>query len=131
MNAVDRFVGQRIRQRRIELGKSQADLAAAIGVRFQQVQKYESGLNRVSASRLWDIAEALMAPVETFFEGIAATADDQAATPQSLGTDFGARGLMRDFRKLSEPQRRAIVAIVRSMAGEKPETAADEPARRG
>ncbi|MEY8842737.1 helix-turn-helix domain-containing protein, partial [Cribrihabitans sp. XS_ASV171] len=59
MNEVDVTVGQRIKARRMALGMSQADLGDAVGVRFQQVQKYESGANRVSASRLWSIAEVL------------------------------------------------------------------------
>lgn len=65
----DRHVGQRIRSRRVMLGMSQAKLAQALGVTFQQVQKYEKGTNRIGASRLQQIAGILSVPVEFFFEG--------------------------------------------------------------
>ncbi|EPX81179.1 DNA-binding protein, putative [Litoreibacter arenae DSM 19593] len=59
-----------MRQRRWLVGKTQGELAEALGIRFQQVQKYESGANRISASRLWDIAQALSVSVGYFFEGL-------------------------------------------------------------
>ena len=68
---VDVHVGKRIRQRRWLVGMTQQKLAEAVGIKFQQIQKYETGMNRVSASRLWDIAEALSVPVSFFFEGLA------------------------------------------------------------
>lgn len=64
---VDLAVGARLRLRRIAAGMSQERLARALGITFQQVQKYESGDNRISASRLWEIAEALETPVADFF----------------------------------------------------------------
>ncbi len=67
---VDAHVGRRIRQRRREIGMSQEGLGNALGISFQQVQKYEIGINRVAASRLWDMAKALKVDVEYFFEGI-------------------------------------------------------------
>ncbi len=69
-NDVDDHVGRRIRQRRNALGMSQTKLADALGISFQQVQKYEIGFNRVAASRLWDIAKALEVDIGYFFEGI-------------------------------------------------------------
>jgi len=66
---VDAHVGQRIRQRRTQLGISQTNLGQALGVTFQQVQKYEKGVNRVGSSRLAQIAEVLQVPIESFFEG--------------------------------------------------------------
>jgi len=66
---VDAHVGQRIRQRRTQLGLSQTALGQALGVTFQQVQKYEKGVNRVGSSRLAQIAEVLQVPIESFFEG--------------------------------------------------------------
>jgi transcriptional regulator with XRE-family HTH domain len=68
-SATDRLVGGQMRARRLALGMSQTELAEAIGVSFQQVQKYEKGTNRISASRLQQIAEALQVPVPFFFEG--------------------------------------------------------------
>lgn len=72
-NPVDLHVGARIRMRRKLLGVSQEKLAEQLGLTFQQVQKYERGANRVSASKLYEIARALEAPVAYFFEGLADT----------------------------------------------------------
>ena len=68
--AIDDHVGGRIRERRIMLGLTQQQLAEMIGVTFQQAHKYERGINRVSAGRLFEIARALSAPITYFFEGI-------------------------------------------------------------
>jgi transcriptional regulator with XRE-family HTH domain len=67
---VDAHVGKRIRHRRWMVGMTQQQLADKAGVKFQQIQKYETGANRVSASRLWDIAEAMDVSVAFFFEGL-------------------------------------------------------------
>ena len=68
-NDVDCHVGERLRSLRREVGLSQTDVAAALGISFQQVQKYETGANRVAAGRLWDIANVLEVDLEYFFEG--------------------------------------------------------------
>src|SRR6185503_1107712 len=93
-NAIDRKLGQRVRTRRLEIGMSQERLAELLGVTFQQVQKYEKGVNRIAASRLHDIAAALDLPVARFFEGISGARgagvaesarsyiDDALATPE-------------------------------------------------
>lgn len=128
MAQVDTFVGRKIRERRVELGKSQADLAGAIGVRFQQIQKYETGVNRVSASRLWAIAEELQVPIEFFFQGVVATGSGGArAKVQAdwISTDARSLRLIRDFQTLPEPQKRALLAIVKSMAGDAQEIMAE------
>jgi transcriptional regulator with XRE-family HTH domain len=67
---IDVHLGRRLRRRRRLLGLTQEDLAQACGVRFQQIQKYECGANRMLASRLWQLAQALDAPVSYFFEGL-------------------------------------------------------------
>jgi len=69
-NHVDAHVGLKVRERRVALGVSQERLAQMLGVAFQQVQKYERGVNRISASRLFQIAHALDVPVGYFFEGL-------------------------------------------------------------
>ncbi len=69
-NEIDRHLGKRLRQRRRTLGLTQQQIAEAVGVRFQQIQKYECGSNRISAARLWLLAKALEAPVGAFFEGL-------------------------------------------------------------
>ena len=70
---VDEYIGRRLRRRRRVLGLTQDQLGLAIGVRFQQIQKYECAANKMSASRLWLIAEALDVPISYFFEGLGAT----------------------------------------------------------
>src|SRR5215470_17865000 len=72
-NAVDRRLGQRVRTRRLEIGMSQERLAELLGVTFQQVQKYEKGVNRIAASRLVDICAALDFSIAQLFAGIAPT----------------------------------------------------------
>ncbi len=67
---VDLHVGARLRDRRAELGLTQASVAKAVGIRFQQIQKYERGANRVSASRLWELARVLDVGIDYFFEGL-------------------------------------------------------------
>ena len=67
---VDQHVGKRIRHRRWLVGMTQQQLADQVGIKFQQIQKYETGANRVSASRLWDIAKSLQVDISFFFEGI-------------------------------------------------------------
>lgn len=68
--AVDAFIGARVRLRRLNLRMSQEDLSNRLGVTFQQIQKYEKGVNRVSASRLLQLAAALRVPVQYFFDGL-------------------------------------------------------------
>jgi len=69
-NDVDRFIGKRIRRRRRLLGLTQQQLAEAVGTRFQQIQRYEAGSNRIPASRLYETAVALGVPIQYFFEGL-------------------------------------------------------------
>ena len=76
-NEIDRHLGKRLRQRRRTLGLTQQQIAEAVGVRFQQIQKYECGANRISAARLWLLAKALEAPVGAFFDGL----DEDAERP--------------------------------------------------
>jgi transcriptional regulator with XRE-family HTH domain len=69
-NLFDEHVAERLLAKRTELGISQTDLADAVGITFQQVQKYEKGRNRISAGRLWQIAKVFKVPVEYFFQGL-------------------------------------------------------------
>lgn len=120
-NAIDRKVGQRVRSRRLEIGMSQERLAELLGVTFQQVQKYEKGVNRIAVSRLWDIAHALELPISRFFEGVGARgvaesrheyADDAMASPE--GTQ-----LMALFASIkSQRLRRKVLELVRTLTEE-------------
>lgn len=123
-NPVDLHVGARIRMRRKLLGVSQEKLAESLGLTFQQVQKYERGANRVSASKLYEIARGLQAPVAYFFEGLADPA--QPADGQPVRDDqnvheflMTAEGLELAalFPRLTRaPVRRRLLDLVRSMA---------------
>ena len=77
-NPIDIFVGNRIRIRRNFLGMSQEKLAALLGIAFQQIQKYEKGINRVGASRLWDISNILRTEISYFYDGINQDIEDQS-----------------------------------------------------
>ena len=81
---IDFHLGKRMRRRRRLLGLTQQQLANACGVRFQQIQKYECGANRVSAARLWRIASALDVPVGYFFEGLSIIAGPGAMREEAL-----------------------------------------------
>jgi transcriptional regulator with XRE-family HTH domain len=122
-NPIDIHVGRRIKLRRTMLGMSQGKLGDALGITFQQVQKYEKGGNRVGASRLQNIASILNVPVSYFFEG--APGDSNTNEPDTVGTasviDFlsspEALKLNRAFVKIEDPKvRRKIIDLVKSLA---------------
>jgi transcriptional regulator with XRE-family HTH domain len=115
---VDVHVGKRIRQRRWMNGTTQQQLAQAVGIKFQQIQKYETGMNRVSASRLWDIANVLGVTVSFFFEGLE-DAMAQAAkgdVPRDVLTDKEALDLLRSYYAIPENQRRRLFDLARVLS---------------
>mgnify|MGYP003634571931 CR=1 FL=1 len=115
---VDVHVGKRIRQRRWMNGTTQQQLAEAVGIKFQQIQKYETGMNRVSASRLWDIAHVLTVPVSFFFEGLDVSADGTVAgqVPGDVLTDKEALELLRSYYAIPENQRRRLFDLARVLS---------------
>ncbi|HHS89001.1 MAG TPA: XRE family transcriptional regulator [Rhodobacteraceae bacterium] len=117
---VDVHVGKRIRHRRWMVGMTQQQLAEKVGIKFQQIQKYETGMNRVSASRLWDIAETLEVPVNFFFEGIDdAGAEERiagAAMPGDIMADKEAMELVRSYYAIPENQRRRLFELARVLS---------------
>ena len=115
---VDVHVGKRVRHRRWLVGMTQQQLAEKVGIKFQQIQKYETGANRVSASRLWDISEALDVPVSFFFEGIddGQTAEADAAVPADLLGDKEALDLIRSYYAIPENQRRRLFDLARVLS---------------
>ncbi|MEM1382697.1 MAG: helix-turn-helix transcriptional regulator [Pseudomonadota bacterium] len=113
---VDVHVGQRVRQRRWMVGMTQQQLGERVGIKFQQIQKYETGTNRISASRLWDIAAALDVPVSFFFEGLD---DKRLAEHGALGdvvTDKEALELVRAYYAIPETQRRRLFELARVLS---------------
>ncbi|GIT94603.1 transcriptional regulator [Jannaschia pagri] len=96
------------------VGTTQQQLAEAVGIKFQQIQKYETGTNRVSASRLWDIAQALEVNVAHFFEGLE-NGETDASTEDFL-TDKEAMELIRSYYTLPENQRRRLFDLARVLS---------------
>ena len=116
---VDVHVGKRIRHRRWLVGMTQQQLAEKVGIKFQQIQKYETGANRVSASRLWDISEALDVPVSFFFEGLEdadVARDRDEAVPADLMGDKEALDLVRSYNSIPENQRRRLFDLARVLS---------------
>ena len=127
---VDVHVGRRLRLRRTIMGLSQDSIGKAIGVTFQQIQKYERGINRMGASRIYDFAKALNVPVSYFFEGYG---DDLGELSPAFGmaesvapafeheqiSNRETMDVMRAYHKIKNPQmRKRIVDLIKSMAEE-------------
>ena len=126
-NPVDVHVGSRVRLRRMLLGMSQEKLGEHLGLTFQQIQKYEKGINRIGASRLFDLSKVLQVPVQFFYEELPVSAGDGAESfaeqPESYTVEFLASRegleLNKAFARITDPRvRRSIVELVRSFAGE-------------
>jgi transcriptional regulator with XRE-family HTH domain len=126
-NPVDKYVGSRVRMRRIMLGMSQEKLGEALGLTFQQIQKYEKGTNRVGASRIQQISEILQVPVSFLFEGgpsgtINADGFGEGTSPAYV-SDFLATSeglaLTRAFTRIDDAKlRRSIVDLVQQIAAQ-------------
>ena len=109
---VDRNVGARIRERRILLGLTQQQMAELIGVTYQQAHKYEKGINRVAAGRLYSIARALGVEVSYFYEGLQTGGNLVPSPSQRMLLD-----LARNFLNIPDPSHReAVAALARALA---------------
>ncbi|WP_312160331.1 helix-turn-helix transcriptional regulator [Phenylobacterium sp.] len=122
---IDVHLGKRLRRRRRLLGLTQQQLAGACGVRFQQIQKYECGANRISAARLWQLSEALEVPVGYFYDGLAEAAQREHALGEGLGEAGGevlgrkeTQDLIRAYYQLGERPRRRLLDLAKSLNGE-------------
>ena len=126
-NTVDSHVGTRVRLRRMLLGMSQEKLGESLGLTFQQVQKYEKGVNRIGASRLFDLAQVLGVPVQFFYDELghndhASPINGFAERTETYVVDFlGSREgleLNKAFVRITDPKvRRSVLDLVRSLAG--------------
>src|SRR3984957_15735999 len=126
-NPIDKHVGSRVRMRRMMLSMSQEKLGGALGLTFQQVQKYEKGTNRIGASRLQQISQILQVPVAFFFEGAPNVhphghGTGEAPPSPPYVSDFLAPSdglaLTKAFMEIKEPKlRRRIVDLVEEIAG--------------
>ncbi len=126
VDEVDAFVGSRVRFRRVTIGMSQEHLGNAIGLTFQQVQKYEKGLNRIGAGRLYRIAQVLSVPVAFFYEGLPSTdeggdteqADVRSAEIQAFLSTPEGQQLAHAFQQIDDsPTRRRILDLVNTISG--------------
>ena len=115
---VDQHVGKRIRHRRWLVGMTQQQLADQVGIKFQQIQKYETGANRVSASRMWDIAQSLQVDISFFFEGIEGDEAQVEAgvAPSDVLSDKEALELLRSYYAIPENQRRRLFDLARVLS---------------
>jgi transcriptional regulator with XRE-family HTH domain len=113
---IDQHVGERIRARRTELGLTQEQLAEALNVSYQQVQKYETGANRISAGRIFELARKLRVDVGYFFEGLPVDAPAEPVPLEHGGRQRSAIELVRKFAQIEDPQvRSAIAALVKAI----------------
>ena len=121
---VDVHVGKRVRHRRWMVGMTQQQLGDIVGIKFQQIQKYETGMNRIWASRLWDIAQALGVSISFFFEGFdepenaveSAAAVPAEAQRGDLLADKEALELVRSYYAIPEAQRRRLFDLARVLS---------------
>ena len=120
-DARDAEVGRRVRSRRLECRLSQTELADRIGVTFQQVQKYEKGVNRIGAGRLQRISEVLNVPVTFFYSGLEGSRDEQRSSDidfRFLQTD-GALRLVRAYARIKQPKvRLQLLRLAETVAGD-------------
>ena len=122
MDEIDMHLGRRLRRRRRLLGLTQQELAMACGVRFQQIQKYECAANRMSAARLWQLAEVLEVPVSYFYEGL--TRDEREDMVRAAMGDEETVGsketqdLIHAYYQLGERPRRRLLDLAKAMNGE-------------
>jgi transcriptional regulator with XRE-family HTH domain len=116
-HSVDIHVGQRLKTRRLLLGLTQTDLAKRVDISFQQIQKYELGKNRVSASKLWDIAQILDVQVGYFFDGLTGSDVEgwSGATPDVMA-DKDVIAMVRAFVAIPETQRLSVLNLAKSLA---------------
>jgi transcriptional regulator with XRE-family HTH domain len=121
-NDIDVHLGKRLRRRRRLLGLTQQQLAGACGVRFQQIQKYECGANRISAARLWQLSEALEVPVGYFYDGLSDAERAAQANDSEPGGEMFARketlDLIRAYYQLGERPRRRLLDLAKSLNGD-------------
>jgi transcriptional regulator with XRE-family HTH domain len=111
---IDRHVGARVRERRIMLGFTQQQLADLIGVTYQQAHKYERGINRISAGRLFEVAQVLSVPVNYFFEGLDGDEGRQISPRERMCLE-----LARNFAQIpNERHQEALSQLARALAAE-------------
>lgn len=120
---IDLHLGRRLRRRRRLLGLTQQQLALQVGIRFQQIQKYECGANRISAARLWQLSEALESPVNYFYDGLTEAMERKEAANANGGEMFSRKetlDLIQAYYQLGERPRRRLLDLAKSLHNEEP-----------
>lgn len=114
---IDLHLGRRLRRRRRLLGLTQQQLASQVGIRFQQIQKYESSANRISAARLWQLSEALECPVSYFYDGLeeALERTDDATKGGEMFSRKETLDLIQAYYQLGERPRRRLLDLAKSL----------------
>jgi transcriptional regulator with XRE-family HTH domain len=115
-NPIDRHVGSRVRMRRMMVSMSQEKLGDRLGITFQQVQKYENGVNRVSVSRLMQFCDVLGVPVSQVLDGIATARQPKADPLQALRSGYGVR-LAKAWERLNPKTQGAMLKLIEESAG--------------
>tara|TARA_B100000676_G_scaffold19987_1_gene17315 strand:- start:1566 stop:2078 length:513 start_codon:yes stop_codon:yes gene_type:complete len=113
---IDVHVGQRVRQRRVLCGLSQKELANAIGLTFQQLQKYERGMNRISASKLWQMSRILNVPVQWFFKEFSEPKEEEDKRREAFHMKRETLELVRNYVAVPADVRRKFLSLVKSIA---------------
>lgn len=129
-NPIDRHVGLRMRMRRKELGLSQERLAEAVGLTFQQIQKYERATNRVSASKLWELSRALKTHVGYFYEGLTELEGEVQQSMHDFLLAPDGLELAANFPRIDTRLRRRVLELVRAMVGDEAEATERAPAEK-
>ena len=125
-NEIDFYVGKRLRRRRRLLGLTQQALGDMVGIRFQQIQKYECGANRISAARLFELSEALSVPIQYFYEGLSEKREPVTDAPEFIAPDVLSKketmDLVRAYYSMGEGPRKHLLDLAKSLeANAKPE----------
>ena len=118
-NEIDYHVGKRLRRRRRLLGLTQQSLREMVGIRFQQIQKYECGANRISAARLFELSEALSVPIQYFYEGLSDNNDTIHDAPEFIAPDVLSKketmDLVRAYYSMEEGPRKHFLDLAKSL----------------
>lgn len=122
-NEIDFHIGKRLRRRRRLLGLTQQQLAESVGIRFQQIQKYECGANRVSASRLFELSQSLDVPAQYFYDGLV-TEEESAEADETMAADILSQketmDLVRAYYRLGERPRKRLLELAKSLEPSEP-----------
>ncbi len=119
-NEIDFYVGKRLRRRRRLLGLTQQSLGDKVGIRFQQIQKYECGANRISAARLFELSEALSVPIQYFYEGLMDDdlgSDDVEFIAPDVLSKKETMDLVRAYYSMGEGPRKHLLDLAKSLEG--------------